>query len=228
MNQVKEVHTMYWVTHPAYALPWAKGTNVEEKVMEKFFSQVLNNLVKNIQADPNAVLVLVRSPALKGAIEKGGVSKEGVKLVEKFESEFESFSKRMLKDRLVLVRDTKADTARVSAFVDLKLRQRGFVILPKTKVVGAGSYLSACSKYYPLTFIEKNHPLGKQVFLKFQKEFEVLSKSNRSSEVVEKLLKGKNSLMFRFFRVPESMNIEFSLKNKQAGFAPRKIKSIFK
>jgi len=228
MNNQKEIHTMYWVTHPAFALPWANEVRVEDSVMQKFFSQVLENLVKNIQRDPNSVMVLVRSPSFSGAVKMGVVTTDKLKKIEKFESEFEAFSKRMLKDRFVLFRDTKASVGRASAFVNLKLKKRGFVLSPKTKVVGAGSYLSACSKYYPLAFIEENHPLGKRLFSKVQKEFERLTKSNSSSELVDKLFQARNKKLFKFFRTPESMNIEIPLKNKQVGFAPRKIKSFLK
>lgn len=223
MNQHREVHTMYWVTHPAFDLPWRK-VEEGEKTMHLFFSQVLENITKNVQKDPNAVLILIRSPSLKWAIKRGKITKEDVKKMEEIEASFEKFSKRLLKDRFVSFSDTKASTERAATFVSLVLKKRGLIVLPKTKMIGAGSYLTACSKYYPLSFFLEKHPFGKRLLLKVRKEFDKLSDLKNSSESVSRLFRSRDKKIYKYFRNPESINIAVPSNTKRAGFMPRTIK----
>lgn len=225
MSQQKEIRTMYWITHPAFALPWPGKQGVDKEVMQRFFKEVLVPFIKRVQSEPDSVVVLIKSPVTTLAAREMSLPavKSGLAVVGKIESDFELFARRMLKKRIVVATDSKMSTVRMSEYVDTMLKKKGFIVASGTRFIGTGSYYSACAKDYPLEFAERYHPVGKKVVKDATSRYDRIIQRGADSHSIEALLGFKKARMRSLLKVPESMCIDVPNKTKRVGFASRKI-----
>lgn len=174
------VDKVFFVVHPAFGVAYGNERNrsVSFQEADNFVRNKLIPVVKEVQGNPSALLVFVKSPNpiekleqafgrglpdsfIQGALNPSVLRKLGTDLnklreLNQIESDLERQITRMLKHRAIVLRDASEERAARNALKEI--RQRGFDLLPQTVVEGRGSWREECATDFANAFARKAFP----------------------------------------------------------------------
>ncbi len=139
----KDIDKIYFITHPAFHFLH------EEMDIEKFVKTGIEPVIKRAQAEPNSLVVLLKTPLKQLPNHK--LDPEAVRRVEEIETKLEKFARRMIKRRCIILH--KADSPLITATnVEEIAKARGFQIKPSTRIEGHGTWRKFCAHTHPELF----------------------------------------------------------------------------
>jgi hypothetical protein len=167
-----EIKRILWITHPAFPLSPFKGQTKYSKTEINEFIKKLISLGEMADKKEGTIVVLVKSvnwskeiytqqketsskKKIKAEIVKQGIPKKRTRQTEGLEKKLERELKRVFGKKLVVIgNDALYFPKQTQKIVTKQIQEKGFVLTPKTRIIGVGSYRSSCAYTYPHIFAD--------------------------------------------------------------------------